>query len=154
MADKDIAQIIGEACRPGASQVAELRRALDEQAKAQAKAQAEARTSPFLSDAECGKVLNAFAAVKAEAEALPTSAKGESRYPVSAQVKADLARRFTYHAVKPGQPERYTLIRLHGRDLAELIVGNAPPGREVALALTKLEEVVMWANAAIARGES
>jgi hypothetical protein len=37
------------------------------------------------------------------------------------------------------------------RKFASLIVERVPGGREQALALTKLEEVVMWANAGIAR---
>ena len=65
----------------------------------------------------------------------------------------DLENRFTYHAPKPGQPEKYTVIRDRGKDLAYLIQHNCPVSRERSLALTKLEEAIMWANAAIARHE-
>lgn len=65
----------------------------------------------------------------------------------------DLEKRFTYHAPKPGQPERYTLLRDKAKEFAQLIYGNTPTSREQSLALTKLEESVMWANAAIARNE-
>lgn len=66
--------------------------------------------------------------------------------------KATLERNFTYHAPKPGQPETYKLIRDVAHGFAKLIDMHAPDGREKALAMTKLEEAVMWANAAIARG--
>lgn len=66
---------------------------------------------------------------------------------------AELERRFTYHAPKEDQPARYTGIRNRARELAELIVQYTPSSREQSLALTKLEEAVMWANAAIARNE-
>lgn len=64
----------------------------------------------------------------------------------------ELRRRFTYHAPRGDEPERYELLRGEGRELAELIVELVPAGREQAVALTKLEEVVMWANAGVARG--
>ncbi len=63
----------------------------------------------------------------------------------------DLANRFTYHAPKEGQPEQYSLIRAIAHSYATQINEMCPDGREKALALTKLEEVVFWANAAIAR---
>ena len=39
------------------------------------------------------------------------------------------------------------------KQLAHLLVTNCPESRELSCALTKLEEAVMWANAAIARNE-
>ena len=74
-------------------------------------------------------------------------------YPLNPAQTADLAKRFTYHAPKPGQPERYTALRETALKLATLVVEQTPNGREQALALTKIEEAVMWANSAIARGE-
>lgn len=65
----------------------------------------------------------------------------------------DLEKRFTYHAPKPGQPEKYTAIRDKAKELAEMIVELAPESREQSLALTNLEQAVMWANAGIARNE-
>lgn len=58
---------------------------------------------------------------------------------------------FTYHAPKPGQPERYQAIRDKAKELANLIDELVPDSREKSLAQTKLEESVMWANAGIAR---
>jgi hypothetical protein len=64
---------------------------------------------------------------------------------------AEIGIRFTYHAPHPGQPAKYTAVRSKAKELAELIVEMCPDSREQATALTKLEEVVFWANAAIAR---
>ena len=60
---------------------------------------------------------------------------------------------FTYHAPKPGQPEKYTVLRETAKGLAMLINDNCPESREKSLAFAKLEECVMWANASIARNE-
>lgn len=67
--------------------------------------------------------------------------------------ETELQKRFTYHAPKPDQPEKYEEIRKHARQLATLIVMLTPESREQSVSLTKLDEVVMWANAAIARRE-
>lgn len=60
---------------------------------------------------------------------------------------------FTYHPPKEGQAERYVEIRDEARKLAYCLDGLCPESREKSLAMTKLEEAVMWANAAIARNE-
>lgn len=60
---------------------------------------------------------------------------------------------FKYHSPKEGQPERYELIRYKIKQLAYLIDENCPPSREKSLAITKIEEAMMWANASIARNE-
>lgn len=65
----------------------------------------------------------------------------------------ELEIRFTYHSPKEGQPEKYTKIRQFAFELAKLLEEECPDSREKSLALTKLEEAVMWANAAIARRE-
>lgn len=58
---------------------------------------------------------------------------------------------FTYHAPKAGQPEMYQQIREKAKELAYLIDNLVPDSREKYLAMTKLEECTMWANAGIAR---
>jgi len=58
---------------------------------------------------------------------------------------------FKYHAPKNGQNDKYEALRLKGKELAYLIDALCPATDEKSLAITKLEEVVMWANAAIAR---
>ena len=60
---------------------------------------------------------------------------------------------FSYHAPKGNQPERYEGIRFEARQLALKIKDFCPDSREKSLAMTKLEEAAMWANAAIARNE-
>jgi hypothetical protein len=64
-----------------------------------------------------------------------------------------LENRFTYHPPKDGQAQKYELIRATALNLAHLIDDLAPESREKSVAITKLEEAVMWANAAIARNE-
>jgi hypothetical protein len=68
-------------------------------------------------------------------------------------MKDELEKRFTYHPPKHDQVARYGEIRSNAKGFASQIVNLTPPSREQALALTKLEEAVMWANAAIARNE-
>ena len=60
---------------------------------------------------------------------------------------------FVYHAPHGDQAERYQQLRETAKGLAKQIIHLCPDGRERSLALSKLEESVMWANAAIARGE-
>ena len=66
----------------------------------------------------------------------------------------DLEKRFTYHPpTTDAKVARYKAIRDTAHSFAHLINSAAPDGREKSLAITHLEEAVMWANAAIARGE-
>lgn len=63
----------------------------------------------------------------------------------------DLNRRFTYYTPKEGQPETYKELRSIARELAATIYSTQEASRERSLAITKLEEAIMWANAGIAR---
>lgn len=65
----------------------------------------------------------------------------------------DIEKNFTYHAPKGSQIERYASIRAKAKEFAELINAECLDSREKSLAITKLEESVMWANASIARNE-
>ncbi|WP_073930459.1 DUF7681 family protein [[Clostridium] symbiosum] len=58
---------------------------------------------------------------------------------------------FMYHSPKEGQQEKYEAIRSKAKELAYLIDDMYPGSREKSLAMTKLEESVMWANASVAR---
>ena len=60
---------------------------------------------------------------------------------------------FTYHKPIKDQPERYERIRAQAKALAEFLVISCPESRELSIAMRKIEEAVMWANAAIARNE-
>lgn len=61
---------------------------------------------------------------------------------------------FTYHAPKPNQIPRYEELRDAGHTLASLLLSHVPPSRERSLAMTKLEECIMWANKGIACNEN
>jgi len=63
----------------------------------------------------------------------------------------DLHHRFTYHPPTGNQPEKYEQIRTIARNFSDNLNLACPDSREKSLAITKLEEAVMWANAAIAR---
>jgi len=85
---------------------------------------------------------------KAIRKAMARSAMEES-----AIIAKDLDNIFTYHAPKEDQPQRYEALRKGGKYLAEMILQNCPNSRERAIAVTKLREAIMWANASIACNE-
>ncbi len=64
---------------------------------------------------------------------------------------------FRYHSPKDDQPKKYEELRSKGKELAIMINSFCPtPGPgfivdEKQKALEKLQECIMWANAAIAR---
>ena len=67
--------------------------------------------------------------------------------------KQQIENNFTYH-----EPNRYEIgqlkkIRVYGKILATTVDENVPDSREKSLALTKLEECIMWANAGIVRNK-
>lgn len=65
----------------------------------------------------------------------------------------ELKKRFTYHAPNVAQMQKYESIRKNAFAFSALLNTYCPESRELSLAITKLEEVVFWANAAIARNE-
>lgn len=67
--------------------------------------------------------------------------------------RAKIEHDFTYHAPKDNQVDRYEFIRTRAKQLALAIADLTPESREQSLALTRIEEAVFWANAAIARNE-
>jgi hypothetical protein len=74
-------------------------------------------------------------------------------YPMTEMMEARITNDFTYHKPKNEQAERYESMREKARHLAFIICENTPPSREQSLALSRLEEAIFWANAAIARNE-
>lgn len=60
---------------------------------------------------------------------------------------------FTYHSPKNDQPARYEALRAKAKELALLIVEMVPDSRERALAITNLEQSIMWANKGVACNE-
>jgi hypothetical protein len=75
------------------------------------------------------------------------------KYQLTEKEIQDMEKRFTYHPPKGDQQGRYVEIRDTAHAVALGICQNCPESRERSLALTHLEEAVMWANAAIARNE-
>lgn len=65
----------------------------------------------------------------------------------------DLDAMFTYHPPKEGQASRYGILRDSARGMAETILDYCPESRERLQAIDRLSEVVMLANASIARNE-
>lgn len=66
----------------------------------------------------------------------------------------DIANRFDYHQPRDEDTKRrHETVRMHCKAAATAILSETPEGREQSLAVTKLEEAMMWANAAIARAQ-
>ena len=66
--------------------------------------------------------------------------------------QSDIDNRFAFHAATTEEKRAaHTSVREHCRVLATFINEKVPEGREKSLAITHLEEVMLWANAAIAR---
>lgn len=64
----------------------------------------------------------------------------------------DLENRFTYHPPKDEETVKaHELIRDLAGHLAKTFAALLPYGREQSTAITKVEEAMFWANAAIAR---
>ena len=57
---------------------------------------------------------------------------------------------FTHQESKEGQPEMYEAISAKAKEFAKLLKDLCPGSAETTLALRKLQEAVMWANASIA----
>lgn len=65
---------------------------------------------------------------------------------------AELGNRFNYHpATTPERQEAHEQVRRCVMGAAAKLDTLMPEGREASLAITKLEEAMFWANAAIAR---
>lgn len=58
----------------------------------------------------------------------------------------DIANRFTDHELTGKQQSMSMRHTLKAREFAELINGQCPDNREKSIAMTKIEEALMWAN--------
>lgn len=67
--------------------------------------------------------------------------------------QSDLNNRFGFHPATPenGRGEVHDAVRGNCLALASTLNALIPDGREKSLAMTHLEEVMFWANAAVAR---
>lgn len=65
-----------------------------------------------------------------------------------------LQRRFDVRPQDARKLAKQQLLRGLFSDTASVIEEQCPDGREKSLAITKLEEALMWANESVARDES
>lgn len=65
----------------------------------------------------------------------------------------DIANRFNFHLATSTQAVAHEQIQVKCRWLAVYLNDTLPEGREKSLAITSLEETMMWANASIARND-
>lgn len=64
----------------------------------------------------------------------------------------DIKHRFAFHAATTEEKRNdHASVRIRLYGAARYVEEHVPAGREKALAITKLEEAMFWANAAIAR---
>lgn len=68
--------------------------------------------------------------------------------------RADIDNIFSYHPPKGDQVERYNAIREAGKAFALVLLENTPASPDQTVAIRKVREAVMTANAAIAIGEA
>jgi len=67
----------------------------------------------------------------------------------------DIEHRFAFHAATTDEKrDAHTSVRQECRRLADELNGQLPEGREKSLAITHLEEVMFWGNAALARARN
>jgi hypothetical protein len=65
----------------------------------------------------------------------------------------EVLQRFTFHPATPQTGPRHDAVRAESRQFAAWILENIPDCRERSLALTALQESMMWLNAAVAYRE-
>ena len=65
---------------------------------------------------------------------------------------ADIEHRFAFHAATTEEKrDAHSSVRQACRALADFLNDKLPEGREKALAITHLEETMLWSNASLAR---
>lgn len=68
---------------------------------------------------------------------------------------ADMDHRFGFHAATTTEKKlEHSSVRAAFLSVSYKMDNDLPDGREKALAITKLEEAMFWANAAIARNNA
>lgn len=75
----------------------------------------------------------------------------QDHVPERAVARAELEHRFGFHPADERTGRLHEQVRDACLDAAVLVKTLTPECREQSLAVTKLEEAMMWANAAIAR---
>jgi hypothetical protein len=69
---------------------------------------------------------------------------------MSTDIHADIDNRMSYHPVTDETKPVFEENRADFLALAHRVADRIPPGRHQSLALTALQEALMWSNAAIA----
>lgn len=64
--------------------------------------------------------------------------------------RAEIANRFAYHPATIVTGPLHDSVRAQMHRTADFLIDTCPDGRHLSLALTALQESMMWANAAIA----
>ncbi len=72
---------------------------------------------------------------------------------MASMTRDEIIHAFTYHPPHGDQSTRYGRLRTKGKYFAESILQTVPDCRERSMALSRLREAVMWANAGIACSE-
>lgn len=67
------------------------------------------------------------------------------------ELMTELENQFKYHMAEGEQPIQYAAIRGACLDLAKLIAAICPDSLERDVAFERLNEVMFWANASVAR---
>lgn len=89
---------------------------------------------------------------------IPEGHHGDRKYPFEYPKPADRSFSelkkapkdpFEYQKPNEDQTKRIQRVRASCQDMASILKNNIKPSRELSLALTKLEEVSMWANKGI-----
>lgn len=62
--------------------------------------------------------------------------------------------RFTYHPPTPEKTPVYNQLMKQGKEVANTILREVPEGRERSIALTKIEEAVLWAAKGLSKQDS
>ncbi len=65
--------------------------------------------------------------------------------------KEEIDNIFTYHPPQPEEIVTYTTLREMGKTVATTINNICPDSIEKTKSIQKIEEAIMWANAAVAR---
>ncbi len=73
-----------------------------------------------------------------------------SKYQINDEEQQNINNWFVYHAPKSDQLNRYQELRDAGKQLAETILKNCPPSPDRTVAIRKIREAIMVANASIA----
>ena len=62
----------------------------------------------------------------------------------------EILNRFRFHPATPETGPVHDSVRAVFADTAAFVLDNVPPGRHQSLALTALQEAMLWANTSVA----